>query len=140
MRAYEDGSHAYHATMPTDTLAILRNAMGETERAGLDALKADQWALGTQVRELFAGAGFNSVAAEGFQAPGVVVLHTDNIDIHNTSLFRQQGLQTAAGVPLMCDEPDRFRSFRIGLFGLEKLRNIDRTVDNLRQALAAIQG
>lgn len=140
MRAYEDGSHAYHATMPTDTLAILRDAMAETERTGLEQLKDRQWTLGNQVRQLFADAGFHSVAAEGFGAPGVVVLHTDNIDIHNTSLFRQQGLQTAAGVPLMCGEPETFRTFRIGLFGLEKLNHIDRTVDNLRQALSAIQG
>ena len=139
MRAYEDGGHAYHATMPTDTLAILRDAMAETERTGPEMLKERQWTLGNRVRQLFAEADFKSVAAEGFEAPGVVVLHTDNIDIHNTSLFRQQGLQTAAGVPLMCDEPDSFRSFRIGLFGLEKLYHLDRTVDNLRQALAAIR-
>jgi aspartate aminotransferase-like enzyme len=139
MRAYEDGGHAYHATMPTDTLAVLRDAMQETERTGLDTLKARQWDLGHQVRALFAEAGFYSVAAEGFEAPGVVVLHTDNIDIHNTRLFREQGIQTAAGVPMMCDEPEDFRSFRVGLFGLEKLNNIDRTVDNLRQALTAIR-
>ncbi|GGY70046.1 aminotransferase class V-fold PLP-dependent enzyme [Marinobacter zhanjiangensis] len=138
MRAYEDGGHAYHATMPTDTLAVLRDAMKETERTGLGTLKARQWDLGNQVRALFNEAGFRSVAAEGFKAPGVVVLHTDNIDIHNTRLFREQGIQTAAGVPMMCDEPENFRSFRVGLFGLEKLNNIDRTVDNLRQALAAI--
>ena len=138
MRAYEDGGHAYHATMPTDTLAVLREAMQETEAAGLDTLRERQWELGSQVRSLFAEAGFRSVAAPGFEAPGVVVLHTDNIDIHNTRLFREQGLQTAAGVPLMCDESESFRTFRIGLFGLEKLNNIERTVDNLRQALKAI--
>ncbi|MFC4261022.1 aminotransferase class V-fold PLP-dependent enzyme [Marinobacter lacisalsi] len=138
MRAYEDGGHAYHATMPTDTLAILRDAMQETWRTGLDTLKARQWELGRQVRALFAEAGFRSVAAPGFEAPGVVVLYTDNIDIHNTRLFREQGIQTAAGVPMMCDEPEDFRTFRVGLFGLEKLNNIDRTVDNLRQALTAI--
>ena len=138
MRAYEDGGHAYHATMPTDTLAVLREAMQETEAAGLDTLRERQWELGSQVRSLFAEAGFRSVAAPGFEAPGVVVLHTNNIDINNTRLFREQGLQTAAGVPLMCDEPESFRTFRIGLFGLEKLNNIERTVDNLRQALKAI--
>ncbi|WP_417547949.1 aminotransferase class V-fold PLP-dependent enzyme [Marinobacter segnicrescens] len=138
MQAYEDGGHAYHATMPTDTLAILRDAMAETENTGFDVLKDRQWQLGQQVRAVFADAGFRSVAAEGFEAPGVVVLHTENTDIHNTRLFREQGLQTAAGVPLMCDEPENFLSFRVGLFGLEKLNNIDRTVDNLRQALAAI--
>lgn len=138
MQVYEDGGHAYHATMPTDTLAILRDAMAETENTGFDVLKARQWQLGQQVRALFADAGFRSVAAEGFEAPGVVVLHTENPDIHNTRLFREQGLQTAAGVPLMCDEPENFLTFRVGLFGLEKLNNIERTVDNLRQALAAI--
>ncbi|MCK7545493.1 aminotransferase class V-fold PLP-dependent enzyme [Marinobacter bryozoorum] len=138
MQSYEDGGHAYHATMPTDTLAILRDAMADTENTGFDVLKERQWQLGQQVRALFAEAGFLSVAAEGFESPGVVVLHTENPDIHNTRLFREQGLQTAAGVPLMCDEPDNFQTFRVGLFGLEKLNNIERTVDNLRQALAAI--
>lgn len=140
MRAYEEGGHAYHATMPTDTLAILRDAMKETETVGFGLLKDRQWELGRRVRELFAESDFRSVASEGFEAPGVVVLYTDDINIHNTSLFRQQGVQTAAGVPLMCDEPADFRTFRVGLFGLEKLNNIDRTVDNLRVALKAIQG
>ncbi len=138
MRAYEDGSHAYHATMPTDTLAALRDAMQETERGGFDIFKSRQQELGRQVRSLFTGYGFKSVAGRGFEAAGVVVFHTDDINIHNTSLFREQGLQTAAGVPLMCDEPDDFRSFRVGLFGLEKLTHIDRTVENLRAALEAI--
>ncbi len=138
MQAYEDGTHAYHATVPTDTLAVLRDAMAETEKAGLDVIRERQWQLGRQVRALFADAGFRSVAAEGYEAPGVVVLHTGNADIHNTRLFREQGIQTAAGVPLMCDESDEFMTFRMGLFGLDKLNNIERTVDNLRQALEAI--
>ncbi len=138
MQAYEDGTHAYHATVPTDTLAVLRDAMAETEKVGFDVIKERQWTLGRQVRALFADAGFRSVAAEGYEAPGVVVLHTRNADIHNTRLFREQGIQTAAGVPLMCDESDEFMTFRMGLFGLEKLNNIERTVDNLRQALGAI--
>jgi aspartate aminotransferase-like enzyme len=92
------------------------------------------------VRELFYSAGFKSAAAPGFESPSVVVLHTDDINLHNTSLFREQGLQTAAGVPLMCGEPEGFRTFRIGLFGLEQLNNVDRTVENLRVALEAIQG
>lgn len=137
MKSYEDGSHAYHATMPTDTLRTLRAAMLETRETGLEALRSAQWSVGTRVRELFYSHGFRSVAATGYEAPCVVVLHTDNPDLHNTSLFRAQGLQTAAGVPLMCDEPAEFRSFRIGLFGLEKLNNPERTVDELRKALAA---
>lgn len=138
MQAYEDGTHAYHATVPTDTLAMLRDAMAETEKVGFDVIKERQWTLGRQVRALFADAGFRSVAAEGYEAPGVVVLHTRNADIHNTRLFREQGIQTAAGVPLMCDESDEFMTFRMGLFGLEKLNNIERTVNNLHQALEAI--
>jgi len=140
MQTYESGSHGYHATMPTDTLVILRDAMLETLKTGPELLYQRQTELGKQVRELFYSAGFNSVAAPGFESSSVVVLHTDNINIHNTSLFREQGVQAAAGVPLMCDEPEGFRTFRIGLFGLEKLNNVDRTVKNLRVALEAIQG
>ncbi|WP_100641009.1 aminotransferase class V-fold PLP-dependent enzyme [Marinobacter salexigens] len=140
MQAYESGNHAYHATMPTDTLVILRDAMLETLRAGPDLLYQRQEELGSQVRELFYSAGFKSVAASGFESPSVVVLHTDNINIHNTSLFREQGLQVAAGVPMMCGEPESFRTFRMGLFGLEKLNNVSRSVENLRVALTAIRG
>lgn len=140
MQAYESGNHAYHATMPTDTLVVLRDAMLETLNTGPDLLYQRQVSLGQQVRELFYSAGFKSVAAPGFESPSVVVLHTDNINIHNTSLFREQGLQIAAGVPLMCDEPESFRTFRMGLFGLEKLNNVERSVENLRVALEAIQG
>jgi len=140
MQAYESGSYAYHATMPTDTLAILRDAMLETLKTGPDLLFQRQEELGRKVRKLFYGAGFKSVASPGFESPSVVVLHTDNINIHNTSLFREQGLQTAAGVPMMCGEPESFCTFRMGLFGLEKLNNVDRTVEKLRVALKAIQG
>lgn len=140
MHSYESGSHSYHATMPTDTLATLRDAMSETLETGADLLYKRQQQLGNQVRELFYSAGFKSVAAPGFESPSVVVLHTDNPDIHNTRLFREQGLQIAAGVPLMCGEPEAFQTFRMGLFGLEKLNHVERTVDNLRVALAAIQG
>ncbi len=139
MQAYEDGGHAYHATMPTDTLAILRDAMHETVEQGLDRFKQRQEELGGRIRELFAEFGFNSVAAPGYESPSVVVFYTDDPGIHNTSLFREQGLQTAAGVPLMCDEPESFQTFRIGLFGMEKLNNVDRTVANLRWALEHIR-
>lgn len=138
MQAYESGSHAYHATMPTDTLVTLRDAMLETLKAGPALLYQRQMDLGNQVREIFYSAGFKSVAASGFESPSVVVLHTDDLKIHNTSLFREQGLQAAAGVPLMCGEPEDFRTFRIGLFGLEKLNNVERTVEKLRVALEAI--
>jgi len=135
MQAYENGGHAYHATMPTDALRQFRDTMLETRRYGFAKVKEEQHQLGRQVRELLAGKGFRSVAAHGFEAPGVVVSYTADEGIHNGKAFGALGLQTAAGVPLMCDEPANFRSFRVGLFGLDKLQNIERTVANLKQAL-----
>lgn len=138
MEAYENGGHAYHATLPTDAIAVLRDVMKEAEAYGLDKLRAEQQELGDRVRALLLEKGFRSVAAEGFQAPGVVVCYTDDVDIHNGSKFMVEGLQIAAGVPLGCDEPDDYRTFRLGLFGLDKLHNIDRTVENLETALNRI--
>ena len=134
--AYDKGGHAYHATMPTDSLLRLRDTMKETEAAGFERLREAQWDLGRKVRALLARAGFPSVAAEGFEAPGVVVSYTDDPDIQSGKRFMAAGLQAAAGVPLQCDEPADFRTFRIGLFGLEKLRNVDRTAATLGQAIA----
>ncbi len=139
MQAYENGGHAYHATMPTDALKGFRDTMLETGGYGFEKVRAEQIELGRRVRELLQGRGFTSVAAEGFQAPGVVVSYTDDPDIQNGSKFMQQGLQIAAGVPLMCDEPESFRTFRLGLFGLDKLHDIDRTVTHLNAALDRIQ-
>lgn len=138
MEAYENGGHAYHATMPTDALLKFRNTMKETEAYGFDKVKQEQWELGNKVRALLTNKGFKSVAAEGFQAPGVVVSYTNDADIHNGKKFMAKGLQIAAGVPLQCDEPEGFQTFRIGLFGLDKLHNIDRTVDHLSSALEGI--
>ncbi|MAF50275.1 MAG: aminotransferase class V-fold PLP-dependent enzyme [Rhodospirillales bacterium] len=138
MESYENGGHAYHATMPTDALVKLRDAMKETEAYGFEKVRAEQWELGEKVRALLVGKGFRSVAAEGFQAPGVVVSYTGDADIHNGKKFAEKGLQIAAGVPLQCDEPDDYRTFRLGLFGLDKLHNIDRTVKNLADALDQI--
>ncbi len=138
MQAYEGGAHAYHATMPTDSLTRVRDAMVETEGCGFEKLRGAQQELGNQVRALLAGHGFKSVAAPGFQAPSVVVSYTDDADIQSGKKFRGVGLQTAAGVPLQCDEPADFRTFRIGLFGLDKLQNIDRTVHSLSAALKQI--
>ncbi|MBL8481541.1 MAG: alanine--glyoxylate aminotransferase family protein, partial [Rhodocyclaceae bacterium] len=139
METYESGSFAYHATMPTDSLLRLRDVMQETEAYGFARVREEQQELGRQVRALLAARGFRSVAAAGFEAPGVVVCHTDDANLQNGSKFVAQGLQIAAGVPLQCDEPADFRSFRIGLFGLDKLHNVDRTVGALAQALDAIQ-
>jgi aspartate aminotransferase-like enzyme len=136
MEAYEGGGHAYHATMPTDALARVRDAMFDTRRYGFQKACADQLELGRRVRDLLAGRGFPSVAAPGFEAPGVVVSYTDDPEIQSGKRFAGQGLQTAAGVPLQCDEPADFRTFRIGLFGLDKLGNIERTVAHLERALA----
>ena len=135
MQAYENGGHAYHATMPTDALTKFRDVMKETEVYGFDKVRSEQLELGQKVRELMADKGFKSVAAEGFQAPGVVVSYTDDPEIQNGRKFLEQGLQIAAGVPLQCDEPEGFRTFRIGLFGLDKLHNVDRTVAHLTDAL-----
>ena len=139
MEAYEKGGHAYHGTMPTDGLTKLRDAMVDTERFGFDRARAAQMELGTKVRALFASRGIQSVAAPGFEAPGVVVSYTDDAGIHTGAKFIAQGLQTAAGVPLQCDEPADFKTFRVGLFGLDKLDNVARTVGNLERALSAIE-
>ncbi|MBI2275768.1 MAG: alanine--glyoxylate aminotransferase family protein [Dechloromonas sp.] len=138
MEAFENGGHAYHATMPTGALAALRDVMLETEAYGFARVCQEQWELGQRVRELLVGQGFPSVAADGFQAPGVVVSYTTDPEIQSGKKFLALGLQTAAGVPLQCDEPADFRTFRIGLFGLDKLHHPERTVDNLATALAAV--
>jgi len=138
MEAYEKGGHAYHATLPTDALTRTRDVMKETERFGFDRARAAQQELGTKVRALLTRHGIASVAAPGFEAPGVVVSYTDDKEIQSGHKFIAQGLQTAAGVPLQCDEPADFQSFRIGLFGLDKLGNVDRTVQKLEQALTQV--
>ncbi|OJX06426.1 MAG: class V aminotransferase [Burkholderiales bacterium 70-64] len=138
MEAYEAGGHAYYATLPTDALARVRDAMLETRRHGFGKARAEQQALGDKVRALLARKGFRSVAAPGFEAPGVVVSYTDDPGIHSGAKFAEAGLQTAAGVPLMCDEPADFKTFRIGLFGLDKLGDVDAAVERLEAALARI--
>ncbi|TCM87085.1 aminotransferase class V-fold PLP-dependent enzyme [Rhodovulum steppense] len=140
MKAYEDGGHAYHATMPTDALVGLRDAMAETKAMGFDAAKAAQWKLGQSVREMLAGMGVASVAAPGFGAPGVVVSHTDDPDIQNGRKFVAEGMQIAAGVPLQVGEGAGFRTFRLGLFGLDKLTDIDGTLARLRAVLERVIG
>ncbi len=138
MEAYENGGHAYHATMPTDSLRRFRDIMKETEEYGFEKVCAEQQELGDKVREMLVAKGFRSVAAKGFEAPGVVVSYTDDKGIHTGKKFAQIGFQVAAGVPLQCDEPEDYQTFRLGLFGLDKLHNVKRTVDNLAKALAAI--
>ena len=140
MEAYEAGGHAYHATLPTDALGVFRDAMMETQALGFGKLRDAQRELGHRVRALLADRGFRSVAAEGFEAPGVIVCYTDDANIQNGKRFAAQGLQIAAGVPLQVGERDDFRTFRLGLFGLDKLNNIDRTVNNLEQALDQVIG
>ncbi|MBF8176140.1 MULTISPECIES: aminotransferase class V-fold PLP-dependent enzyme [Oxalobacteraceae] len=135
MESYEQGAVAYHTTMPTDALTILRGVMEETAAYGFDKVRAEQQELGDKVRALLTSKGYKSVAAEGFQAPGVVVSYTNDDGIQSAKKFVAAGLQTAAGVPLQCDERPDFKSFRVGLFGLDKLHNIERTVANLSKAL-----
>lgn len=135
MQAYEQGGHAYHATMPSDALARFRDVMLETQAYGFESIRTQQQDLGREVRALLRERGFKSVAADGFDAPGVVVCYTSDANMKNGSKLASQGLQIAAGVPLQCDEPADFQTFRIGLFGLEKLKNRERTVAILRTAL-----
>ncbi len=138
METFENGGHAYHATMPTDALTTLRDVMLETEAYGFARVCEEQWELGRRVRALLAARGFPSVAAAGFQAPGVVVSYTTDPDIQSGKKFLAAGLQSAAGVPLQCDEGPDFRTFRIGLFGLDKLHAPERTVANLATALDSL--
>jgi aspartate aminotransferase-like enzyme len=138
METYEGGGHAYHTTLPTDALVRLRDTMNETEAYGYSKVRDEQVALGRQVRVLLERHGFPSVAAPGFQAPGVVVSYTTDPEIQSSKKFLAQGLQTAAGVPLQCDEPADFRSFRIGLFGLDKWHDVPATLQHLETALAEV--
>lgn len=138
MQAYENGGHAYHATMPTDGLVRFNEMLNETIETGLETVRNAQLELGARVRSALAAAGYTSVAAEGFGAPGVVVAYTQDAGISGCSKFIAQGLQTAGGVPLMCDEPADFQTFRLGLFGLDKLADVDTTVQRLEKALACI--
>jgi aspartate aminotransferase-like enzyme len=139
VETYEKGSHVYHTTMPTDGLRQLRDTMVETRAIGWDTLKQSQIELGGKVRQLLESKGFKSVAAPGYQAPCVVVSYTADPDIQNGKKFMALGMQTAAGVPLQIGERDDFRTFRLGLFGLEKLTHVDRTVGHLKAALDQIE-
>ncbi len=137
MAAYENGGHAYHATMPTDGLKAFRDTMTETRDYGFEKLRDAQWELGNRTRTLLADRGITSVAAEGYGAPGVVVSYTNDPGLQNGSKFAAQGVQIAAGVPLQVDEPHGFSTFRLGLFGLDKLYDVDATLARLAQALDA---
>jgi aspartate aminotransferase-like enzyme len=138
METYESGGHAYHTTLPTDALARTRDVMLETRAYGFGRLRHEQTEIGRRVRAMFASHGIKSVAAEGFQAPGVVVSYTDDAGLHTAKAFIAEGVQTASGVPLMCDEPADFKTFRVGLFGLEKLNHVQRSVANLEKVLVRI--
>ncbi len=135
MEAYEGGGHAYHATLPTDALKSFRDTMLETAEYGFDKVRAEQQELGDKVRAMLKARGIESVAATGFEAPGVVVSYTSDPEVQNGKKFAALGMQIAAGVPLMCDEPEGYKTFRLGLFGLDKLHNVDRTVASLEAAL-----
>ena len=138
MRAYENGGHAYHATMPTDSLRQFRDTITESKKIGFDKLCDAQWQLGNRVREVLQAKGIESVAAEGFKAPGVVVCYTDRDDMHKGGAFAEAGVQIAAGVPLKVGEPDSFKTFRVGLFGLDKLTDIDGAVQRFESALEQV--
>ncbi|WP_216353658.1 aminotransferase class V-fold PLP-dependent enzyme [Neisseria dumasiana] len=138
MEAFENGGHAYHATPPTDALLKLHDVMKEAEAVGFDKLKAAQTELGGKIRALLAEHGYPSVAAEGFEAPGVVVSYTTDTDIQSGKAFIARGMQIASGVPLQCGERGDFQTFRLGLFGLDKLQNIERTVQTFEEVLKTV--
>jgi aspartate aminotransferase-like enzyme len=135
MEAYENGGHAYHATMPTDALVGFRDAMVESRDYGFERLKAAQWEQGVRVREMLAEKGIRSVAADGYGAPGVVVSYTDDPEVQSGRAFAAEGMQIAAGVPLMIGEGDAYKSFRLGLFGLDKLKDVDGSLARLKSVL-----
>ena len=139
MQAYENGGHAYHSTMPTDALVGFRDTMMETKEYGFDKVRDEQMELGSKVRALLADHGYKSVAAKGFEAPGVVVSYTNDPLMQNGKKFMAQGMQIAAGVPLMCDEPEDFSTFRLGLFGLDKLHGVDEAVAKIADVLETIE-
>jgi len=138
MEAYVDGKHAYHATLPTDSLIAFRDVIKEIEAFGFAKAKAKQFDLGDGIRGVLADAGFASVAAEGFHAPGVVVCYTDDNALHTGQAFAQQGVQIAAGVPLQVGEPADYKSFRVGLFGIDKLKDVDAAVSRFQSALSQV--
>jgi aspartate aminotransferase-like enzyme len=138
MRAYENGGHAYHATMPTDSLVKFSKVMQETKAFGFYKVHAAQQQLGDKVRALLVAKGIKSVAAQGFQAPGVVVCYTRDPGFQNGTKFAAKGMQIAAGVPLQCDEPEDFMTFRLGLFGLDKLYNVDAAVATFSDTLGQL--
>jgi aspartate aminotransferase-like enzyme len=138
MQAYEEGGHAYHATMPTDALRAFRDTMIETRDYGFERLREAQWALGNGVRAMLKARGVTSVAAEGFGAPGVVVSYTSDPDIQNGRKFAAEGMQIAAGVPLQVGEPEGFRTFRLGLFGLDKLYDVQGALKRLETVLERV--
>ncbi|HRY81397.1 MAG TPA: aminotransferase class V-fold PLP-dependent enzyme [Spirochaetia bacterium] len=140
METYEAGKHAYHATPPTDSLLVLRDVMKEMEAFGFEKARTAQAELGRRVRTLLASRGFKSVAAPGFEAPGVVVSYTTDPDIQSGKKFLDLGMQVAAGVPIKCDEPADYKSFRVGLFGLDKLGNLERTVKTFEATLDKVLG
>ncbi len=138
MRAYENGGHAYHATMPTDSLRQFRDTIMEAKEIGFDKLCDAQWELGNKIRKVLEDKGIESVAAEGFKAPGVVVSYTSRDDMHKGTAFAELGMQIAAGVPLKCGEPESFKTFRLGLFGLDKLTDVDGAVERFESVLAKV--
>ena len=139
MEAYENGGHAYHATMPTDGLKNFRDVMKETQGLGLEAMKEAQIDLGNKIRAILEEHGYKSVAADGYKSPGVIVSYTNDPAIKSGAKFSQAGMQIAGGVPLKCGEPEDFSTFRIGLFGLDKLTNIQRTVETFSSTLSTVQ-
>lgn len=135
MEAYLNGGHAYHATMPTDGLAQFYDTLLEIKSFGFSRAKEAQIELGTKLRQIMEQRGYKSLAADGFKSPSVIVSHTQRDDMKNGAAFAAEGVQIAAGVPLECGESAAFKTFRIGLFGLDKLADIEGTITDFTHVL-----
>lgn len=131
--AYENGGFMYYTTMPTDAMVLFNKAAQETKKYGFERVKNEFWELGMETRAMMKGKGFKSVAAPGYEAPGVVVSYTD--DPNMFAKFKGIGFQIAAGVPFMIDEPAGNHTFRIGLFGLDKVYGKAEHIATLADAL-----
>jgi aspartate aminotransferase-like enzyme len=138
MNAYENNGHAYHTTMPTDSLVKFKKTVEETQEFGYENAREKQNFIGNSIRALLEGKGFKSVAADGFKATSVIVSYTESDSFQNGKIFAENGMQIAAGVPLECGEGSDFKTFRLGLFGLDKLKNPDRTISNFKDVLEKI--
>jgi len=136
----QPGGFMYHTTLPTDSLMVFRDVIMETKEFGYEQCEERMCQLGDGIRNVLESRGFKSVAAPECAAPTVVVSYNrQDEDAAILGKLKGEGIQVAGGVPLKIDEPwDGFAApptFRLGLFGLDKLKNVDHTVAVFEGAL-----